>query len=38
MDNDFNYDKRVSNQYLRLREQVLNYTNAEMGLTLRHWH
>lgn len=34
MDNDINSSKQVSNQYLLLRDKVLNYTNIDMGLTL----
>ncbi|MDG4961534.1 hypothetical protein [Pseudolactococcus raffinolactis] len=36
MNKDFNNEKQVSQKYLNYREQVLRYTNQDMGLTLEN--
>lgn len=36
MNKDFNIEKKVSQKYLNYREQVLRYTNQDMGLTLEN--
>lgn len=36
MNKDFNTEKQVSQKYLNYREQVLRYTNQDMGLTLEN--